>query len=668
MIYYKIEALLLNFSDLSEDGKRLAPSNDFSAKVQEVWEQSGQHCMICVSFISSKKIVLAAVSEAPSDFGKTLSYFWEHNSFKVEKTEVTEITFKLLDMMLRNAARRDYIDDIDTIYEQCGLSAFEHRYTRPDEQILPAACSETELREQAGSILCEESLMPELDRIFAGSCVPGVTGQPVHYLVASDSPEIRKKILQILAGALFQAGRISLRRITTFHCFSDQTFDEDYIETLFSSSRGGVLVADASAGFGDEAEIIQAGSDSLLSFCRVMQKYKSEVLTVFCLARSDTKSETLIMENMETCSLIKLDEQLIKGEKARDYLDLLAQRHGIEGTEELHRVVADPEKNFLAADLQEEFDRWFAYQLKHRVYPQYADFSSARENAQFRKPTGSAFQELQKMIGLNEAKAVIQQAIDFYKIQRLYREKGVTGLRPAMHMVFKGNPGTAKTTAARLFAQIMKDNGLLSSGKLFEVGRADLVGRYVGWTAQIVRQKFATAKGGVLFIDEAYSLLDDTRGLYGDEALNTIVQEMENHRDDMVVILAGYPEEMDRLLARNPGLRSRIAFHVPFSDYNAEELYSISELVASQKGLSLDAGVKARLIPIFEAARQSSDFGNGRFARNMIEQAAMKQAGRLVKLPPDSITQKELLTLSADDFDIPLPAGKKPRPAMGFAV
>ena len=130
-----------------------------------------------------------------------------------------------------------------------------------------------------------------------------------------------------------------------------------------------------------------------------------------------------------------------------------------------------------------------------------------------------------------------------------------------MHMVFTGNPGTAKTTVARLFARILKENGVLSKGDLIECGRSDLVGKYVGWTAVQVKNMFKKAKGSVLFIDEAYSLCDDRSGSYGDEAINTIVQEMENNRDDMVVIFAGYPKEMNDFLDRNPGLRSRIAFH-----------------------------------------------------------------------------------------------------------
>lgn len=223
-----------------------------------------------------------------------------------------------------------------------------------------------------------------------------------------------------------------------------------------------------------------------------------------------------------------------------------------------------------------------------------------------------------------------------------------------MHMVFTGNPGTAKTSVARLFAQIMRENELLSKGKLIEVGRGDLVGKYVGWTARNIQKKFKEAEGGVLFIDEAYSLVDDRDGSFGDEAINTIVQEMENHRDDTVVIFAGYPKKMEDFLQKNPGLRSRIAYHVPFADYSVEELCNIAVLIAKKKGLQLNAHAEEKLISIFETARRQADFGNGRFVRNVIERAKMAQSTRLLAKDYETLTQKDITTLCAEDIESPV--------------
>jgi AAA+ superfamily predicted ATPase len=210
----------------------------------------------------------------------------------------------------------------------------------------------------------------------------------------------------------------------------------------------------------------------------------------------------------------------------------------------------------------------------------------------------------------------------------------------------------------------MKDNDLLTVGDLYEVGRADLVGKYVGWTADIVKRKFEAAKGSVLFIDEAYALAERD-GLYGDEAINTIVQEMENHRENMIVIFAGYPDKMEKFLQKNPGLRSRIAFHVPFNDYSVDELCRITELLAEKNHMELRAGVCDKLAPIFKTAMRQDDFGNGRFARNLFEKALMKQATRLVSMDADNVSKTDVGTLIAEDFEAPAPQ-RSQKPEIGF--
>ena len=213
----------------------------------------------------------------------------------------------------------------------------------------------------------------------------------------------------------------------------------------------------------------------------------------------------------------------------------------------------------------------------------------------------------------------------------------------------------------------MKDNGLLSRGQLIEVGRADLVGKYVGWTAPLVKSKFNDALGGVLFIDEAYSLTDDRSGSFGDEAITTIVQEMENHRDDVVVIFAGYPDKMEEFLEKNPGLRSRIAFHVPFADYSSEELCEIAGLIGKNKGFRLSEDAMEKLETVFDAVRGQSDFGNGRYVRNILEQARMAQASRLLKADFDSVTAEDIATVKAVDIpDVPQKPEKKRR--IGFTA
>ena len=278
----------------------------------------------------------------------------------------------------------------------------------------------------------------------------------------------------------------------------------------------------------------------------------------------------------------------------------------------------------------------------------------------------SAMTQLENMIGLASVKDVIRKAVAHYKMNRLLTEKGFKREKATMHLVFTGNPGTAKTTVARLFAQILKDEKVLPTGKFIEVGRADLVGPFVGSTAIRVKNKFKEAKGGVLFIDEAYSLCDACQNSFGDEAINTIVQEMENNREDTVVIFAGYPAPMREFLARNPGMKSRIAFHVAFDDYSTEELCGITGLIAARNGMTLSDAAMEKLAGIYDSVRTEADFGNGRYVRKMLEEAEMNLAERLLGVDEDEITA-EIIT-HIEERDIPNAESKeeKKKSRIGF--
>lgn len=202
-----------------------------------------------------------------------------------------------------------------------------------------------------------------------------------------------------------------------------------------------------------------------------------------------------------------------------------------------------------------------------------------------------------------------------------------------------------------------------------ECGRSDLVARYVGWTAKQVQKQFRLARGGILFIDEAYSLVDDTNN-FGDEAINTIVQEMENHRDDVIVIFAGYPEKMEAFLNKNEGLRSRTAFHLDFPDYNADELLDILQLMVRKQGLIIDKDIDAKCRDIFTRACREEEFGNGRYVRNLLEQAMMRQSERIIReCVGCEVTRDNILRLKAEDFDVNASHNvKEPQMPIGFAV
>jgi SpoVK/Ycf46/Vps4 family AAA+-type ATPase len=314
------------------------------------------------------------------------------------------------------------------------------------------------------------------------------------------------------------------------------------------------------------------------------------------------------------------------------------------------------------------YNKWFKNGLKNRIYKAYKNCTVMQVSKDDKK--SKPYDELQNMVGLAEIKKVVDDVIDSARIQKMRSKMGMDSYKSSLHMVFTGNPGSAKTTVARLIAQIFAREGILETGKYIECGRADLVGRYVGWTAKEVRIKFREAKGGILFIDEAYSLVDDSNS-FGDEAINTIVQEMENHRDDVVVIFAGYPEKMKDFLAKNEGLRSRIAFYLDFPDYNADELVEILKLMAAQKGYKLDKAILEKCHGIFEKAAEREEFGNGRFVRNLLEQAMMAQSSRLIReYKGKKVSRKALITLKEEDFDVNASKRleKEKKHPLGFAI
>ncbi len=282
------------------------------------------------------------------------------------------------------------------------------------------------------------------------------------------------------------------------------------------------------------------------------------------------------------------------------------------------------------------------------------------------RPTSgkSAQEELDILIGLTDIKEQIRKIVAFSKMQKLGRESGRKIGDINVNIAFTGNPGTAKTTVARLFAQIMKENGILSKGKLVEAGRAEIVAGYVGQTAIKVKKLFDKAEGNVLFIDEAYSLVDNWENEYGDEAIATIVQEMENRKDDMIVIFAGYPDKMEKFLARNPGLRSRIPFVVNFPDYSSEELLQIAKLEAERQGFCIDKNANLKILQIMEEAKKKADFGNGRLSRNLVESAILSAALRVKGRVTD-----ESFCLRENDFQMPYDiGGNKEKRRIGFSA
>jgi Holliday junction resolvasome RuvABC ATP-dependent DNA helicase subunit len=259
--------------------------------------------------------------------------------------------------------------------------------------------------------------------------------------------------------------------------------------------------------------------------------------------------------------------------------------------------------------------------------------------------------ELDALTGLAEVKAEVHRQVAVLRVEKMRVKAGLRSATITRHLVFVGNPGTGKTTVARLVGGIYAALGLLSKGQLVEVDRSELVAGYLGQTALKTAEVVASAAGGVLFVDEAYALAGDQ---YGQEAVDTLVKEMEDRRDDLVVIVAGYPGPMVGFVAQNPGLASRFRTTLEFGDYTDAELQAILASMATAADYDLGAGAAERFAALLAATPRGATFGNARFARNVLEAAIGRQAWRLRDVAEPTLDQ--LRGLTADDLgDDPAP-------------
>lgn len=278
--------------------------------------------------------------------------------------------------------------------------------------------------------------------------------------------------------------------------------------------------------------------------------------------------------------------------------------------------------------------------------------SEKKDSVVVNKPIeGDPYKELNELIGMESVKQEVNTLANFVKVQKMREEKGLKNPKLSYHLVFTGSPGTGKTTVARIVARIYKDLGILKKGHLVETDRSGLIGQYVGQTAPRVNAVCDSALNGVLFIDEAYALTQSESGNdYGAEAVATLLKRMEDDRDKLVVIVAGYPNEMNKFIETNPGLKSRFNHYIHFPDYSPEELFKIFQLYLkkNQYNISKETAnyLQQQLVGVVKT--KTRHFGNARYVRNLFEKAIQCQADRLTSM--SNPTSEDLLELKQADI------------------
>lgn len=257
----------------------------------------------------------------------------------------------------------------------------------------------------------------------------------------------------------------------------------------------------------------------------------------------------------------------------------------------------------------------------------------------------------EELVGLAPVKARIREIAALLLIDKLRKNLGITSGSPGLHMSFTGSPGTGKTTVGLKMADILYQLGYVKKGHLLTVTRDDLVGQYIGHTAPKTKEVLKKAMGGVLFIDEAYYLYKpDNERDYGSEAIEILLQVMENQRDDLVVILAGYKEPMDKFYESNPGLSSRIANHIDFPDYTVDELLQIAKMMLDEQQYQLTPAAEVALTDYIKKRKEKPLFANARSVKNALDRARMRQANRIFDSRGQVLTKKELVNIEAEDI------------------
>lgn len=453
------------------------------------------------------------------------------------------------------------------------------------------------------------------------------------------APKVKAKVEEAEGGILF------IDEAYTLNQGENDNFGHEAINTLVAeleNRRDNLMVI--LAGYGDEMKHfleVNQGLASRLANEIVFDDYtEKELLQIF---KYQAKGKGLyISDDLDGVILEKI--RIEKG-KVKDFGNARGVRNILESVEK--------QKNSRLAPLLRAGET-LSEETLCRIVTE--DFGVEAELMDSSESVEQLLKELHSLTGLASVKAKVQEMIDDIQFKELLKSQGMEAAEGhgTLHLVFKGNAGTGKTTVARIIGKLYKNLGVLERDSFVEVGRSDLVGQFLGQTAPLVRKKVEEAEGGILFIDEAYTLNQGERDSYGHEAINTLVAELENRRDKLMVILAGYGNEMDNFLKVNQGLASRLANEIIFEDYSTEELLQIFKYQATKRDMILPEELDAIVMEKIDVERKKvEDFGNARGVRNLVETVEKKKSTRIMKEVKEGheVSGVYLKTLAVEDFN-----------------
>ena len=528
-------------------------------------------------------------------------------NIKKVKEDPYEITMHQFMDCILEAKRRQYLVLSNRIVDSTHLWIYYYNSSDSDFRKTNYHFTERIIsgRERKNYFLYDQKFISELENIEMHQNTSAYSGNMVHYILSSRSIEAASDMVETLMQKLLKANRIGSRRMEVISEIDPAFYKgNNHMEEIIENSIGGVIVFDLSEKFGYDPTDYLSASQYLEM---LVKKYRNQCLFVFTYNMDKPGFAYYLLPNLKKYVIpvmlregtgdrkaaVQYMRELIKGSQYAQYA---------KQANEFMKLF--PGDTFTQTDVLMAYEQFEAWCLNKNVLKAYdydlsEDFMLDRD-----ENTASAYDKLQQMIGLNLVKTQIDQIIDTDLVEKERKKRmGRNYESGTMHMIFGGNPGSAKTTVARLFAGIAKEKGILKSGVFVERGGMDLDGLCCGYA---IREAFTAAKGGVLFIDEAYSMSSSL-------AITVLLQELENHREDVIVVLAGYNEKMHRFMELNEGLKSRIPHWIDFPDYNAGELTEIFKMMLKERGFHAEEAAVKEAYDIFDKVRRSDNFGNGRY-------------------------------------------------------